>query len=189
MRQKPYRSWNYLPVAPSLTMYLEMRAKGMKNLDVYNTAGGLASPSWRTLRACLAAWRGLAPTRTTHQGRMSDREIDQQLVEKAQRGDKRAFEMLVVKYQRKLERLLSRIIRDPGRDRGRRPGSLHQGLPGAAQLPRRQRLLHLALPHRHQHREELPDRPGPARAHLDRVRQRGGRGLRGRRGPARHQYT
>jgi len=44
---------------------------------------------------------------------MSDREIDQQLVEKAQRGDKQAFEMLVVKYQRKLERLLSRVIRDP----------------------------------------------------------------------------
>ena len=44
---------------------------------------------------------------------MSDREIDQQLVEKAQRGDKRAFEMLVLKYQRKLERLLSRVIRDP----------------------------------------------------------------------------
>jgi hypothetical protein len=41
---------------------------------------------------------------------MSDREIDQQLVEKAQRGDKRAFEMLVVKYQRKRERLLSRVI-------------------------------------------------------------------------------
>jgi RNA polymerase sigma-70 factor (ECF subfamily) len=47
------------------------------------------------------------------QGRMSDREIDQQLVERAQRGEKRAFELLVIKYQRKLERLLSRIIRDP----------------------------------------------------------------------------
>ncbi|MCW5626457.1 MAG: RNA polymerase sigma factor RpoE [Burkholderiales bacterium] len=43
---------------------------------------------------------------------MGDREIDQQLVERAQRGDKRAFEMLVVKYQRKLTRLLSRFIRD-----------------------------------------------------------------------------
>ncbi len=43
---------------------------------------------------------------------MSDREIDQQLVERAQRGDKRAFELLVVKYQRKLGRLLSRFIRD-----------------------------------------------------------------------------
>jgi RNA polymerase sigma-70 factor (ECF subfamily) len=43
---------------------------------------------------------------------MSDREIDQQLVERAQKGDKRAFDMLVVKYQRKLGRLLSRFIRD-----------------------------------------------------------------------------
>ncbi len=43
---------------------------------------------------------------------MSDREIDQQLVERAQRGDKKAFEMLVIKYQRKLSRLLSRLIRD-----------------------------------------------------------------------------
>ncbi|MFO1380198.1 MAG: RNA polymerase sigma factor RpoE [Chitinivorax sp.] len=44
---------------------------------------------------------------------MSEREIDQQLVERAQRGDKRAFELLVAKYQRKLGRLLSRFIRDP----------------------------------------------------------------------------
>ncbi len=43
---------------------------------------------------------------------MSDREIDQQLVERAQRGDKKAFELLVSKYQRKLGRLLSRFIRD-----------------------------------------------------------------------------
>ena len=45
---------------------------------------------------------------------MGDREVDQQLVERAQRGDKRAFELLVVKYQRKLGRLLSRLVRDPG---------------------------------------------------------------------------
>jgi len=41
-----------------------------------------------------------------------NREIDQELVERAQRGDKRAFGMLVEKYQRKLGRLLSRLIRD-----------------------------------------------------------------------------
>ena len=44
---------------------------------------------------------------------MSDREVDQQLVERAQRGEKQAFELLVSKYQRKLARLLSRFIRDP----------------------------------------------------------------------------
>jgi RNA polymerase sigma-70 factor (ECF subfamily) len=44
---------------------------------------------------------------------MSDRDIDRQLVERAQHGDKAAFELLVEKYQRKLARLLSRFIRDP----------------------------------------------------------------------------
>ena len=44
---------------------------------------------------------------------MSEREIDRALVERAQRGDKHAFELLVLKYQRKLGRLLSRFIRDP----------------------------------------------------------------------------
>ncbi len=44
---------------------------------------------------------------------MGDREVDQQLVERAQRGDKHAFELLVLKYQRKLARLLSRFVRDP----------------------------------------------------------------------------
>lgn len=45
---------------------------------------------------------------------MTERNVDQQLVERAQRGDKRAFGLLVEKYQRKLARLLSRLIRDPG---------------------------------------------------------------------------
>ena len=44
---------------------------------------------------------------------MGEREVDQQLVDRAKRGDKRAFELLVAKYQRKLARLLSRFIRDP----------------------------------------------------------------------------
>ena len=43
---------------------------------------------------------------------MSDREIDSQLVARAQQGDKQAFNLLVEKYQRKLTRLLSRFIRD-----------------------------------------------------------------------------
>jgi RNA polymerase sigma-70 factor (ECF subfamily) len=43
---------------------------------------------------------------------VSDREIDRQLVTRAQQGDQQAFNLLVVKYQRKLSRLLSRFIRD-----------------------------------------------------------------------------
>lgn len=45
---------------------------------------------------------------------VSERDIDRQLVERAQRGDKRAFGLLVEKYQRKLARLVSRLVRDPG---------------------------------------------------------------------------
>ncbi|HMU99478.1 MAG TPA: RNA polymerase sigma factor RpoE [Rhodocyclaceae bacterium] len=44
---------------------------------------------------------------------MSEREIDQALVERAQSGERHAFDLLVSKYQRKLGRLLSRYIRDP----------------------------------------------------------------------------
>ncbi|MDH3321177.1 MAG: RNA polymerase sigma factor RpoE [Betaproteobacteria bacterium] len=44
---------------------------------------------------------------------MSERDVDRQLVARAQGGDKRAFELLVEKYQRKLGRLLARFIRDP----------------------------------------------------------------------------
>jgi RNA polymerase sigma-70 factor (ECF subfamily) len=43
---------------------------------------------------------------------LSERDVDQQLVERAQRGEKHAFELLVAKYQRKLVRLISRIVRD-----------------------------------------------------------------------------
>lgn len=43
---------------------------------------------------------------------MGDREVDQQLVERAQRGDKHAFELLIIKYQRRLARLISRFVRD-----------------------------------------------------------------------------
>jgi len=43
---------------------------------------------------------------------MTDREVDQQLVERVQRGDKHAFDLLVSKYQRKLGRLISRFVRD-----------------------------------------------------------------------------
>ena len=44
---------------------------------------------------------------------MTERDIDRELVARAQRGDKRAFGLLVEKYQRKLARLLSRFVRDP----------------------------------------------------------------------------
>lgn len=44
---------------------------------------------------------------------MGERDADRLLVERVQSGDKQAFGLLVSKYQRKLVRLLSRMIRDP----------------------------------------------------------------------------
>jgi RNA polymerase sigma-70 factor, ECF subfamily len=44
---------------------------------------------------------------------VSSQDVDRELVARAQKGDKRAFELLVEKYQRKLARLLSRFVRDP----------------------------------------------------------------------------
>lgn len=39
-------------------------------------------------------------------------DVDAPLVARVQRGDQRAFEMLVVKYQRRIERLIARMVRD-----------------------------------------------------------------------------
>jgi RNA polymerase sigma-70 factor (ECF subfamily) len=43
----------------------------------------------------------------------TERECDQLLVERVRDGDKQAFDLLVAKYQRRLMRLLSRIVHDP----------------------------------------------------------------------------
>ena len=39
-------------------------------------------------------------------------DADRLLVQRAQQGDNRAFEMLVIKYQRRIERLIARMVRD-----------------------------------------------------------------------------
>jgi RNA polymerase sigma-70 factor (ECF subfamily) len=43
---------------------------------------------------------------------MNAADADAQLIERIKRGDTRAFEMLVVKYQRRVERLIARMVRD-----------------------------------------------------------------------------
>ncbi len=57
-----------------------------------------------------------AKAMTADQGKTAsmptERDIDHELVLRVQRGDKKAFELLVVKYHRKIGRLLSRMIRD-----------------------------------------------------------------------------
>jgi RNA polymerase sigma-70 factor (ECF subfamily) len=44
---------------------------------------------------------------------MGERLIDQELVTRVQQGDKKAFDLLVLKYQQKITNLISRYIRDP----------------------------------------------------------------------------
>lgn len=44
---------------------------------------------------------------------MTERDADLLLVERVRNGDKRAFELLMEKYRRKIGRLLSRMVRDP----------------------------------------------------------------------------
>jgi RNA polymerase sigma-70 factor, ECF subfamily len=39
-------------------------------------------------------------------------DVDAPLIERVKQGDARAFEMLVVKYQRRIERLIGRMVRD-----------------------------------------------------------------------------
>ena len=45
---------------------------------------------------------------------MADADADTLLVERARGGDARAFEMLVVRYRRRIERLIGRMTRDEG---------------------------------------------------------------------------
>lgn len=44
---------------------------------------------------------------------MGVQHVDQELVERVQQGDKRAFDLLVQKYQHKIVKLISRYVRDP----------------------------------------------------------------------------
>lgn len=44
---------------------------------------------------------------------MGVQQADQELVERVQQGDKRAFDLLVLKYQHKIVKLISRYVRDP----------------------------------------------------------------------------
>jgi RNA polymerase sigma-70 factor, ECF subfamily len=57
--------------------------------------------------------RAAPPTRWPHERAMNEQgDADALLVERAKRGEVSAFEMLVVKYQRRIERLVGRMVRD-----------------------------------------------------------------------------
>ena len=42
----------------------------------------------------------------------ADRQVDWQLVQRTLAGDQKAFELLVLKYQKRIERLVARMVRD-----------------------------------------------------------------------------
>jgi RNA polymerase sigma-70 factor (ECF subfamily) len=45
--------------------------------------------------------------------RMGEKTVDQELVARVQKGDKKAFDVLVIKYQQKVIKLVMRFVRDP----------------------------------------------------------------------------
>lgn len=94
--------------SPLATWIARTAPRGEQQLPAAGRSNPVAdAPNQTATRSCVA------PQRVPEgKASMSDREIDQQLVERAQSGDKRAFELLVIKYQRKVGRLLSRFIRD-----------------------------------------------------------------------------
>ncbi|MEO5672090.1 MAG: RNA polymerase sigma factor RpoE [Ramlibacter sp.] len=51
-------------------------------------------------------------TKTPHAAPPSPADTDLMLVERTVAGDQRAFELLVMKYQRRIERLIGRMVRD-----------------------------------------------------------------------------
>jgi len=86
---------------------------------------------------------------------MSDRRSDRELVARVQEGDRRAFDLLVIKYQHKVASLISRYIRDPGEvmDIAQEVFlKAYRVLPGGG--PWREHLLHLAVSHCGQYGEE-----------------------------------
>jgi RNA polymerase sigma-70 factor (ECF subfamily) len=44
---------------------------------------------------------------------MGEKAVDQELVARVQKGDKKAFDLLVIKYQQKVIKLIMRFVRDP----------------------------------------------------------------------------
>lgn len=66
-----------------------------------------------TMQKRTSARRGKRETTEAGDRPLSDREIDQALVERVQRGDKTAFDLLVRKYQLRITHLVGRYVHDP----------------------------------------------------------------------------
>ena len=75
---------------------------------------------------------------------------DRALIERAQGGDREAFEALVHRYDRDVLRIALNVLHKTRRCPRRLPGSLPKNLQKSAALPLRVQLLHLDVPRRHQ---------------------------------------
>ena len=78
-----------------------------------SSAGVVPASPVRVVRASVPA-ASRAPARGDASGTepLSDKEIDMALVERVQRGDKGAYDLLVLKYQHKIGHLVSRYVHD-----------------------------------------------------------------------------
>jgi RNA polymerase sigma-70 factor (ECF subfamily) len=85
-------------------------AKPHESLHQVNGSGDWAN--YYTPRLSMGLCTGSA-RREEVRARMGERLIDQELVVRVQQGDKKAFDLLVLKYQQKITNLISRYIRDP----------------------------------------------------------------------------
>ena len=68
--------------------------------------------------------------------RMSEAQVDQLLVERVQKGDKQAFDLLIGKYQHRIVSLVARYVSDQTEALDVAQEAFHQGLPGNRPLPR-----------------------------------------------------
>ena len=84
---------------------------------------------------------------------MLTQEQDQQLVERVQRGDKRAFDLLVMKYQHKILGLIVRFVHDSHEAQDVAQEAFIKAYRALANF-RGTAPLYMAVPHRHQHGEE-----------------------------------
>ncbi len=88
--------------------------------------------------------------------RMSEAQVDQLLVERVQKGDKRAFDLLINKYQHRIISLVSRYVSDHAEAQDVAQEAFIKAYRALGQVSWRQRFLHLALSNCHQYRKKLP---------------------------------
>lgn len=84
---------------------------------IVSSFGGDITPiQVNTPKPTMQAKQGLnSPAQDVSSGgtaRMGEREIDQALIERVQQGDKKAFDVLVLKYQHRIIKLIARFVRN-----------------------------------------------------------------------------